>query len=56
VKKTAAKLEGRLAPHPQASEEAPAGGDEFSALQEAADFSVANPPAEGKAAADKGCN
>ena len=25
--------EGRLAPHPQASEETPAGGDKFSAVQ-----------------------
>lgn len=39
--KTAAILEGRLAPHPQASEEAPAGGDKFSAVQKAAGVSLA---------------
>jgi hypothetical protein len=39
---TAAKREGRLAPHPQVSGETPAGGDKFSAVQEAADFSVSD--------------
>lgn len=46
--KTAARLEGRLAPHPQVSEETPAGGDKFSAVQRAADSSVANQPTEDK--------
>lgn len=38
--KTAAKLEGRLAPHPQVSVETPAGGDKFSAVQLAAAGSI----------------
>jgi hypothetical protein len=49
---TAAKLEGRLAPHPQASEETPAGGDKFSAVQQATEETIPSSVADIKRSAE----